>query len=59
MEDAEGDSPLLRDHHEVARTSLEFRGLEFRERDRPCFREEGGYPNEADPWKEQKYSRLF
>jgi len=35
------------------------RGLEFMERDRPGFWEGGGYHNEADPWKEQRYSRLF
>ncbi len=35
------------------------RGLEFMERDRPGFWERNGYHNEADPWKEQRYSRLF
>jgi DMSO/TMAO reductase YedYZ molybdopterin-dependent catalytic subunit len=35
------------------------RGLEFMERDRPGFWEGGGYHNEADPWTEQRYSRLF
>ena len=35
------------------------RGLEFRERDSPGFWEGGGYHNEADPWKEQRFSRLF
>ena len=35
------------------------RGLEFTERDRPGFWEGGGYHNEADPWKEQRYGRLF
>jgi len=36
-----------------------YRGLEFMERNRPGFWEGGGYHNEADPWKEQRYSKLF
>jgi DMSO/TMAO reductase YedYZ molybdopterin-dependent catalytic subunit len=35
------------------------RGLEFTAKDRPGFWEMGGYHNEADPWKEQRYSGLF
>jgi DMSO/TMAO reductase YedYZ molybdopterin-dependent catalytic subunit len=35
------------------------RGLEFSERDRPGFWEGSGYHNEADPWKEQRFMRLF
>jgi DMSO/TMAO reductase YedYZ molybdopterin-dependent catalytic subunit len=35
------------------------RALEFREKDRPGFWEKGGYHNEADPWKEQRYGGRF
>ena len=35
------------------------RGLEFLSKDRPGFWEMGGYHNEADPWKEQRYGRIF
>ncbi len=33
------------------------RGLEFRADDRPGFWETNGYHNDADPWKEQRFSR--
>ncbi len=33
------------------------RGVEFSAEDRPGFWERNGYHNEADPWKEQRYSR--
>jgi len=34
------------------------RGIEFLESDRPGFWEKRGYHNDADPWKEQRYSDL-
>ncbi len=33
------------------------RGLEFSAHDKPGFWEQGGYHNEADPWKEERFSR--
>jgi DMSO/TMAO reductase YedYZ molybdopterin-dependent catalytic subunit len=33
------------------------RGLEFRADDNPGFWEKAGYHNEADPWKEERFSR--
>ena len=33
------------------------RGLEFLAEDKPGFWEKGGYHNEADPWKEERFSR--
>ncbi|HSM58286.1 MAG TPA: sulfite oxidase-like oxidoreductase [Candidatus Sulfomarinibacteraceae bacterium] len=33
------------------------RGLEFRAEDRPGFWERAGYHNDADPWKEERFSR--
>lgn len=33
------------------------RALEFRSTDQPGFWEEAGYHNEADPWREQRFSR--
>ena len=33
------------------------RGIEFSEADQPGFWERNGYHNDADPWKEQRYSR--
>ncbi len=33
------------------------RGVEFSAGDRPGFWERNGYHNEADPWKEERYSR--
>ncbi|MFQ5401316.1 MAG: molybdopterin-dependent oxidoreductase, partial [Anaerolineae bacterium] len=33
------------------------RGLEFRAEDQLGFWERAGYHNEADPWKEQRFSR--
>ncbi|UCC54815.1 MAG: sulfite oxidase-like oxidoreductase [Anaerolineaceae bacterium] len=35
------------------------RGLEFLAEDRPGFWEKAGYHNEADPWKEQRFSGSF
>jgi len=35
------------------------RGLEFLAEDKPGFWEKGGYHNEADPWKEERFSRRF
>lgn len=35
------------------------RGLEFRVEDEPGFWERAGYHNEADPWKEQRFSRGY
>ena len=35
------------------------RGLEFLAQDRPGFWEKAGYHNEADPWKEERFSRKF
>jgi DMSO/TMAO reductase YedYZ molybdopterin-dependent catalytic subunit len=35
------------------------RGLEFRSSDQPGFWERNGYHNEADPWKEQRYSHQW
>jgi DMSO/TMAO reductase YedYZ molybdopterin-dependent catalytic subunit len=32
------------------------RGIEFSAEDRPGFWERNGYHNEADPWKEERYS---
>ena len=32
------------------------RGVEFSAEDRPGFWERNGYNNEADPWKEERYS---
>ncbi|MFW5942948.1 MAG: molybdopterin-dependent oxidoreductase, partial [Chloroflexota bacterium] len=33
------------------------RGLEFRANDQPGFWEQAGYHNDADPWKEERFSR--
>jgi DMSO/TMAO reductase YedYZ molybdopterin-dependent catalytic subunit len=33
------------------------RGIEFTDRDRPGFWEQAGYHNEADPFKEERYSK--
>jgi DMSO/TMAO reductase YedYZ molybdopterin-dependent catalytic subunit len=33
------------------------RGIEFRTDDQPGFWERNGYHNDADPWKEERYSR--
>lgn len=33
-------------------------GIEFKDRDEPGFWETRGYHNEADPWKEERYSDL-
>ena len=33
------------------------RGIEFSAEDRPGFWERNGYHNDADPWKEERYSR--
>ena len=35
------------------------RGLEFLAEDKPGFWEKGGYHNEADPWKEERFSGRF
>lgn len=35
------------------------RGLEFLAEDKPGFWENAGYHNEADPWKEQRFSRSW
>jgi DMSO/TMAO reductase YedYZ molybdopterin-dependent catalytic subunit len=35
------------------------RALEFRAEDQPGFWERAGYHNEGDPWKEQRYGRIF
>lgn len=35
------------------------RALEFVAKDHPGFWERSGYHNEADPWKEQRFGRLF
>ena len=32
------------------------RGIELVDRDRPGFWETNGYHNEADPWKEERFS---
>jgi len=35
------------------------RGLEFLAEDKPGFWEKGGYHNEADPWREERFSGRF
>ena len=35
------------------------RGLEFSAEDKPGFWERGGYHNEADPWKEERFAKRF